>query len=293
MILITGSTGFVGRNIVKRAREKGLKLKCLVRSPERARSVLGDNIEFAQGDVLNSNSLDKAMDSVEAVIHLVGIIVETKGASFESVHYHGTVNVVEAAKKAGVKRYLHMSALGTRAEAKSRYHKTKWQAEEHVRNSELDWTIFRPSVIFGHEDEFINMFIRMIKLSPIIPIIGRGEGKIQPVWVRDVAECFLKALEKNDTIKKVFELGGYDKFNVEELIDLILKIKEKNRLKIKLPLSLMKLNAALIETLFANPPLTSDQLIMLEEENTCDVSIIKNVFEIKPKRVEDYLKEFM
>ena len=293
MILITGSTGFVGRNIVKRAREKGLKLKCLVRSPERARSVLGDNIEFAQGDVLNSNSLDKAMDSVEAIIHLVGIIVETKGASFENVHYHGTVNVVEAAKKAGVKRYLHMSALGTRADAESRYHKTKWQAEEHVRNSGLDWTIFRPSVIFGPEDEFINMFIRMIKLSPIIPIIGKGKGKIQPVWVMDVAECFLKALEKNDTIKKVFELGGYDKLNVEELMDIILKIKEKIRIKIHLPLPLMKFNAAVIETLFANPPLTSDQLIMLEEENTCDVSIIKNVFEIKPKRVEDYLKEFM
>src|SRR3989304_8264423 len=177
MILITGSTGFVGRNIVKKAKEKGLKLKCLVRSPERARSVLGDNIEFAQGDVLNSNSLDKAMEGVEAIIHLVGIIVETKGASFENVHYHGTVNVVEAAKKAGVKRYLHMSALGTRADAESRYHKTKWQAEENVRNSGLDWTIFRPSVIFGSEDEFINMFIRMIKLSPIIQSLEEEKGK--------------------------------------------------------------------------------------------------------------------
>jgi len=291
MILITGGTGFVGASVVKKGLEKGLRIKCLVRNPNRAESILTENTELVQGDILNSKSLEQAMAGVNTVIHLVGIIVETKGASFEAVHYHGTVNVVEAAKKAGVKRYLHMSALGTRAEAKSKYHKTKWQAEEYVRSSNLSWTIFRPSIIFGQKDEFLNMLIQMVKLSPVIPIIGRGKGMLQPIWVEDVAECFIRALDKESTIGKVFELGGPDKFNIENLIDLILKIKKKNRCKIHLPISFMKLNAAIMETVLAKPPLTTDQLTMLEEDNTCDIETMEKEFGIEPKRVEEYLKE--
>src|SRR3990170_5921206 len=116
MILITGGTGFVGSSIIKKVLDKGLKIKCLVRDPGKAKSALGElgeKVGFAQGDILNSKSLEQAMEGVNAVIHLVGIIVETKGASFEGMHYHGTVNIVEAAKKAGIKKYLNMSALGT------------------------------------------------------------------------------------------------------------------------------------------------------------------------------------
>ena len=296
MILITGGTGFVGSSIIKKVLDKGLKIKCLVRDPGKVKSALGElgeKVGFAQGDILNSKSLEQAMEGVNAVIHLVGIIVETKGASFEGMHYHGTVNIVEAAKKTGIKKYLHMSALGTRPDAKSRYHQTKWKAEEYVRSSGLSWTIFRPSIIFGPKDKFLNMFLNMINLSPVIPIIGRGKGMLQPVWVEDVAECFIRALNKDSTIGKIFELGGPDKFNIEGLIDLILKIKKKTRCKIHLPISFMKLNAALMESFLARPPVTLDQLTMLEEENTCDIKEIKKEFGIELKKVEDYINEYL
>ena len=157
MIVVTGATGFVGQEVVRRARADGHPVRAVVRDTTRARWLARDfGVELFRGDVLFAPSLEGSMQAAQCVIHLVGIINEWRENTFERVHTQATMNVTDAAKKAGVKRYIHMSALGTRPGARSRYHRTKWAAEEYVRQSGLAWTVFRPSLIYGSRDKSIN-----------------------------------------------------------------------------------------------------------------------------------------
>ena len=278
MLLITGGTGFVGNSIVKKTLDKGLDVRLLIHRRKRPEFSQHPNVNQVVGDILQPETLTKALEGVDAIIHLVGIIVETKGASFEAIHHQGTINIVTAAQKAGIKRFIQMSALGSSPAAASRYHQTKGKAEEYLRASGLDYTIFRPSIIFGPEDQFINWLCQVIRYSPIIPIIGPGTNKLQPIYVENVAECFIQALNKTDTIGRSYDLGGPEQFTTEGLIDLLLKLLNKNRLKIHLPIPLMKLNAGLMERFLPNPPLTQDQLLMLQQDNICDTEpVIKDI----------------
>ena len=170
MILVTGGTGFVGRNIVRLLVVKGQKVRCLVRESSPRNVLDGLDVEFCTGDILVPGTLKEALQDIDTVIHLVGIIKEIKGSTFERIHSEGTKNILEAARNAEVKKYIHMSALGTRPGGISRYHKTKWLAEEAVRNSGLKYVILRPPIICGADDEFVNMFAKMIKLALIVAI---------------------------------------------------------------------------------------------------------------------------
>ena len=160
--------------------------------------------------MLARETLERGMAGCDTVIHLVGIIREQPAthATFERVHVQGTVNVLESAAATGVRRYLHMSALGTRAEARSRYHRTKWAAEEAVRSSPIPWTIFRPSIIYGRGDEFVNMLAAMIRRYPVTPVIGDGLQRLQPIPVEHVAEGFARAVALDGTAKHVYPVGG-------------------------------------------------------------------------------------
>jgi NADH dehydrogenase len=290
-ILITGGTGFVGTNIVKRAIEKGTQLKCLVRSEKKARTLKDFGVETIEGDILQPETLDAAMRGVSGVIHLVGIIAEAGDSTFERIHFEGTKIVVDAVKKAGIKRYIHMSALGVRAGALSRYSQTKWQAEDYVRSTDLNYTIFRPSVIYGKKDGFLNLFAKQIRFSPLVPIVGSGKTLFQPIWVEDVAECFLRSFENEKTIRKEYELVGLDRLSMEEMIDGIILSKKTWRLKIHLPIPFMKVNAFIFEKLLPRPPITRDQLVNLEEDNIGDPDPMMKDFGIEPKRVVDYMDE--
>ncbi len=296
MILITGGTGFVGSNIVDKARGKGLSIRCLVRSEAGVQSASGGEplqklgVETALGDILQPDTLDEAMQGVSAVIHLVGIRVEVGEATFERIHLDGTKNVVDAAKKAGVRRYIQKSALGTRADSRSRYSQTKWKAEEYVRSSGLHHTIFRPSVIFGKKDGFINLFAKQIRFSPIVPIVA-GKTLFQPIWVEDVADGFLQALKKEETIGREYEMVGLDRISMAELIHWIIQAKKTWRLKIHLPFPFMRVNAFILEKILPSPPITRDQLINLEEDNVGDPTVMMRDRGIEPKRVREYLEE--
>ncbi|MGR3309139.1 MAG: SDR family oxidoreductase, partial [Candidatus Brocadiales bacterium] len=196
MILVTGGTGFVGRNIVRKLIQSNQDVRCLVRKTSNLSILDALKVEHSEGDITQPKTLLKATEGIDTVIHLVGIIREGRNATFEKIHAEGTANVVEASKKGGVKKFVHMSALGAGPEAISRYHKTKWQGEEAVRASGLDYVIFRPSIICGGDDEFVNMFAKMIRqtvLTRMMPVIGSGKYKMQPIYVGDVAHCFVKA----------------------------------------------------------------------------------------------------
>ncbi len=288
---VTGGTGFVGRNIVERLLAEKWNVRCLARKPQDAKDLKKQGIEVYKGDVVDKSSIDKSFfHSLTYVIHLVGIIKELDNQTFERVHFEGTKNIADLAKEAVVKKFIHMSGLGTRPNAKSKYHSTKWMAEEYLRESGLNYTIFRPSIIFGPNDEFINTFIRMIKLSPVIPVLK--SGKLQPIYVGDVAHCFVQSLSNPETDKRTFEIGGKEKLTIEGIIKTIMRVLDTERVLIPIPTSLMYAPAFLFQSVLKNPPLTLDQLKMLEEDNTCDMKEALDVFSFSPISLEEGLKEY-
>ena len=283
-VFVTGATGFVGREVVHALRADGLKVRCLVRRGSE-RDLKGlEAIERVEGDVLARQTLDEGIGGCDAVIHLVGIIREHPGSgvTFERIHVDGTLNVLAAAAAANVRRYLHMSALGTSASARSRYHQTKWLAEEAVRASVLPWTIFRPSVIYGKGDAFVSMLAQMVERLPVVPILGEGQQKVQPVPVEQVAQGFRRALARSETVKQTYEVGGPQAVSMVELIDAIGKALGHARVrKVHLPLGLMRVLARGLQSV-PSFPITTDQIAMLEANNTCDPAPFFQTFGLSP-----------
>jgi len=283
-VFVTGGTGFVGRAVIQALRAEGYAVRCLVRrGSERDLRGFGA-IERVEGDVMARQSLDDGMTGCDAVVHLVGIIHERPaiGSTFERVHIHGTQNVLDAAAAAGARRYVHMSALGSRPGARSRYHQTKWAAEEAVRSSPLPWTIFRPSIIYGRGDEFITMLRSMLERLPIVPVVGSGRQRLQPVPVEQVAHGFARALALGATVKHSYDVGGPDAVSMVELLDAIASaLARRRRLKVHVPIGVVR---PVTQVLYRLPgyPLTPDQLTMLEEDNTCDPAAFLSTFGLTP-----------
>jgi len=274
-VLVTGGTGYVGGNI--RDALGGRPVRLLVRDMRAAGKHVSKDVELAQGDVTKADSLRGAMDGCEAVVHLVGIIEETGGATFDEVIRAGTENTVAEAKRAGVHRFVHMSAMGAQNNEAFPYMQAKWGAEQAVKASGIPWTIFRPSVIFGPGDGFINVLAQLVKnpLIPFIPVVGDGKSTFQPVSVHDVAAAFRKALDEPKTAGVTYELGGPEIFTYEQLLDAIAgKLGKGRKPKVHLPLAMMKtvvkLSAPLPRAL--RPPVTKEQLTMLALDNASSAS---------------------
>ncbi len=287
-VLVTGGTGFVGRAVLAALAETPHRARILVRHPDspRARDLAGRwRVEIAAGDVLDPASLRAAMSGCEAVIHLVGIISEVGRNTFENAHTRATQNVVEAARTTGVTRLVHMSALGTRPGAVSRYHQTKWAAEEAVRASGLAWTIFRPSLIYGPGDQFTTLFARLARWSPVLPVMGPGRARLQPVAVEAVARAFVRALTEPAAVGRTFDLCGPERLTFNEVLDTILAVTGRRRVKLHLPLPLARLVARGLELIFPRllgraAPFNRDQLLMLQEDNVGDPAPARALFDL-------------
>jgi NADH dehydrogenase len=203
-----------------------------------------------------------------------------------------TANMLAAATQAGVNRYLQMSALGTRPDAVSGYHATKFRAEELVRSSGLDWTILRPSLIYGPKDAFINMLAAQLRLAPVMPVIGNGRYRLQPIHADDVARCFALSLEIPATIGGCFNLGGNDRLTFDDLVDTVAAAMGKSApLKLHVPLGLMKLIVPVMQQV-PQFPITMDQVQMLIEENICD-GAWKLTFGFVPRGFSEGIREYL
>jgi len=293
MILVTGGTGFVGSHLIKKMRQEGLSVRAVVRSPAKAIGLRDLGVEVVPGDVSDKASLERAVQGIERVVHLVGIIQEAPGATFQSVHVDGTRNLAEAARKAGVRHFLFQSALGTRANAKSQYHRTKWEAEELVRGSGIPSTVLRPSLIYGPGDQFTIRLSDMIRLSPILPIIGSGSSKVQPLFINDAVACIVKAVTSDAYLNELYELGGPEQLTYEEVTRAIAAALGVSRPALHLPLLFMRSMARVMETVLPKPPVTTDQLIMLQEDTVCSMKDIRDAFGIEPILFQKGLSTFI
>jgi uncharacterized protein YbjT (DUF2867 family) len=283
-VFLTGATGFVGSHMLKRLLDEGHTVRALVRDPQRAAKRVQGNVEFLAGDVVSEAGLDAAITGCDAAIHLVGIIVEKGANTFDAVHHIGTRNVVEAAKRAGVRRFVHMSALGVRADGVARYQTSKWKGEEEVRRSGIPYCILRPSLIFGPGDGFVTQMMEMMRKSPLVRAVpGDGSPKFRPIFIDDVTFCFARALTAEAATHQTIELGGADELTLNEVLKEIARYAGVRKPAVHVPLPLMFAAAAVAQTFLPNPPVTLDQLRMLKEGSTCDIGPMTRTFALKPR----------
>lgn len=292
-IIIAGGTGFVGSALIKRLSAEGHHITLIVRPGSKAKIPAHSEIEAVSLDPGQPlTDLDKSCD---VIINLVGIIREfpSKGVTFENAHFLVTRNLVDFAGENDIHRFLQMSALGVGPDGKTGYIRSKFRAEEYLMSSGLNWTIFRPSMIIGPGDHVTGMFSRMIKYSPVVPVIGNGEYKLQPVHVDDVCTAFIKSLGDDRSIGKVFEFGGPEVLSFNRILDIIGEALGKKKIrKIHTPVGIMRLKAA-IWGRFRWFPVTNEQITMLLSDNyTADRTLYK-LFDFQPKQLSESLEEIL
>jgi uncharacterized protein YbjT (DUF2867 family) len=260
-VLVTGGTGFVGPKVVQALRAQGRDVRALVRRPERGKHLAAMGAELVTGDVTDPVSLRAAVDGCTHVVHLVAILTGST-ADFQRVMTLGTANVIAAAKDAEIERFVLMSALGS-SETPIPYFASKAAMEQEAVQSGLEYTIFRPSFIFGSDGGALPLFIKQVRYSPIVTVIGSGVQRIQPIWVEDVAEYFSRSVDDPRAADKTFELGGPDVVTWNELYLRIAKVLGKRRKLLHIPQRLAR-TAAQLTQWAPGAPLTTDQVSMIE-----------------------------
>ena len=262
-VLVTGATGFVGAHLTHALRARALPVRALVRDRHRAGRLSSWGVELVEGDVTDPGSLREACAGADAVVHLVAII---RGASadFERIMAQGTRDLVAAAAGADVRRFVLASALGLDERTKDAvpYYTAKWEMERAVREGGVEHVILRPSFVFGRDGGVLPTFVRLARLAPVTPIVGPGTQRLQPIWVEDLAETFVRALEVPEAAGRVFELGGPDAPTWNEFWTRLKRVLGVRRPSVHVPFGVMRLQAALTERL-PGAPVSRDQLTML------------------------------
>lgn len=272
-VTVFGGSGFIGRQLVRTLRRDNAAVAVAARHPEaaeravsRAADSSAGSVTVVRADVTDFDTIVAAVAGADAVINLVGILYEKGAQTFPRVHEQGAANVARAAKKAGVSRLVHMSALGASPTSTSAYARSKAAGEVAVRDAFPEATIIRPSIVFGPEDDFFNRFAGFAKYSPALPLIGGGTTRFQPVYVGDVANAFAAALAAPEHQGKTFELVGPRTYTFKELMELMLATMGSRRFLVPVPFVVAELEGSLLEIL-PKPPLTRDQVELLKSDN--------------------------
>ncbi len=290
-ILVTGANGFIGPKVVHALRGQGRDVRALVRRPERATYLGGLGAEVVTGDVTDAASLTAGIEGCTHVVHLVAII-HGRPAQFHEVMTIGTQNLIAAAKAEGVQRFVLMSALGTSDSAARTvpYFAAKLAEERDVAASGLEYTTFRPSFVFGRDGGALPTFIRQVKLSPVVSVIGNGLQRSQPIWVEDVAAIFAKSLDLPEAANRTFELGGPDTVDWNGLYQRIAKVLGKRRKLVHVPITVARTGARLTERL-PGAPLSVDQVSMIQgADNVVSNSDAVDTFQIPLVSLEEQIR---
>ena len=283
-VLVTGAAGFVGTHVCRDLTQRGARVRALVRSPAKAAERLAQlPIDLHVGDVRDATVLGRAMQGCDAVVHLAAIAIERGGQTYEEVNARGTERVLTAMKTAGVRRLVHMSQNFAASSSPYRFLRSKGVAEEAVRASGTDWTTLRPSVIFGREDEFVNVLARLVRLTPFVyPLPGGGAARFQPVAVDDVARVVTAALERADTIGRSYELGGPAQLTLRQMVERVLLAMDAKRFLVPVPTAILRPLIALVQRVVPNPPVTTELLNLLAVDNVVAGNALRDAFGIVP-----------
>ncbi len=289
-VLVTGGTGFVGPKVVHALRAQGREVRALVRSVERGAGLARLGAELAAGDVTDPASLRAAVAGCTHVVHLVAII-KGSPSDFDRVMTRGTKHLVAAAKEEGVERFVLMSALGTTATTKDvvPYFGAKWAMEQEVAGSGLEYVTFRPSFVFGRGGA-LPTFVKQVRYSPVVSVIGSGLQRIQPIWVEDVAAYFAAAVDAPAAANRTFEVGGPDVVTWNELYLTIARVLGKRRRLVHVPAGLARTGARLTQWA-PGAPLTTDQIAMIEAgDNAVSSSDAVDTFQLPLLPLEEQIR---
>lgn len=270
VVTVFGGSGFVGRYIVEALARRGYRVNIASRYPERAQHLrttgLVGKISLQRCSLLNPADIEKAVALSDYVVNAVGILYESGSNTFSDVQQQGAADIAKACAKFGVRKLVHISALGIESAPASRYASSKLAAEGAIKNSGVRYSILRPSVVFGTEDGFFNRFAAFAKYLPFVPVIGGGHTRFQPVYVKDVARAVAACLELPATDNITYELGGPEIVTLRQVIEYIKKITHRRSYILSLPFPVASL-VGRIAQLLPSPPITADQVELLKHPN--------------------------
>ncbi|HLZ21069.1 MAG TPA: NAD(P)H-binding protein [Ktedonobacterales bacterium] len=296
MILVTGAGGFVGSRVVARLAGEGEPVRALVRDLERAKQRLpASGVELVRGDTTRPETLDTACAGIDTVVHSAFITAERKqgpGINYYATNVEGTANLVAAAKRAGVRRIVVASGLGTKPSAPGSYMQGRYLAEQEVKRSGLGWSILGPSVQFGAGSAFINGLADLIRQAPIVPMIGSGKRLFQPIWVEDVTTCLVKMVREPAVYDgKSLEVGGPGVYTYARILDMLMEVLGKRKPKLAGPLPLAALGARMMEAVLPKPPITSAAIGLFTFDNVTAPDSVQRNFGFTPLSLPSYLAE--
>lgn len=288
---ITGGSGFIGSHLVKAFKELDCSLNLLTH--DKTISGINSKYKVVQGSINNYESLVEFCNEAEIIVHLIGIIAETRTKTFQNTVAEGTKNLVRAAQFCNVKKIIYLSALGTSPDANTKYHQTKYIAEQLIIKSNINYLILRPSVIYGPGDGFINLLQGLLKIPLITPIVGHGKYLLQPVYIDDLVNVIKQSVFSDNIKNEIIDIAGVEKLEYLEILNILKKQLNKKSLNFHLPLKLMKLVAMGLEKIIKPAPVTVDQLKMMEMGNTGDIKRMKELFKFEPVLFADGLNRYL
>ncbi len=299
-ITVFGGHGFLGRYVVQRLARAGHLVRVAVRHSTQANFLrpMGNigQITPVDCDLKNAQSVKLALTGVDAAINLVGILSERGRQTFRAVHDEAVHTLVDQAQAARLEQLIHVSAIGAAPDSAAAYARTKAAGEAHVRQSQLNWTIIRPSVIFGPEDQFLNFFAKLAMMTHALPLIGGGQTRLQPVYVADVADCILACLGAPQVYQQIYELGGPQVFTFKQLLEQLLKWIHRDAWFVPIPFAVAQV-MGYVNALLPKPLITADQVKLLRYDNVVTGQCPGfEAFGISPKAVEviapNYLQRY-
>src|SRR4051794_38522471 len=291
-ILVTGANGFVGWHTIPALLDAGHRVVAMVREDADGKTVLArlstvqrDGVEIRLGDVTKRESLTPVMHAVDAVLHLVAIPRDYDGGqSLRLVNTEGTRNVLDATREAGIRRFVHQGALGVVDDPELHYASSKAKGEALVAASGLDWTILKPSLLFGPGDGFFNILAGLVRMSPgVVPLTGAGDSRFQPLWIDDLARIVVQVLSDPSTIGRTYELGGPAYWTYREIVEEVLRGMGPRRALVRMPAALIRLVAASAEFVPLPFPVATDQLRQLKLDNIGPIDGVSAAFGFEPR----------
>lgn len=292
VILVTGANGYVGGQVLKQLQASsealgGAKVLGLIRSPERAEKIRSLGAQPLIGDVTDPAALDKAMQGVDKVIHLAAVNRDKGDVTMERVNAQGTINVVDAAKRAGVKHIVTVVGLGADSKKPYPLANTQGRGVEYLMASGVPYTVLEASVIFGPGDEFINTLAGLAQIPPFVIVPGDGKSKFQPIAVQDVANCAVQSLWRPEVVNKRLQICGSEVVTLEGIIDAIMAELKVSRVKIHMPVGVLGAGVGVMDATLPRPPVTPSLLAQLGVDNVATDNATEKVFGIKPIKLRE------